>query len=345
MEEMEIIDPLQYPRWDDLLLAHPRHSVFQTSHWARVLHDSYGYQPRYAAVFDGNGLLACIPAMKVKSALTGTRGVSLPFTDYCEPITPDRATYQRMLEVLKNLGEREHWKYLELRGGSDLLGDVPSSSFYYRHDLELSKNADALSDNLKDSTKRNIRKAQREGVTVARSRELDAVRTFYQLHCMTRKKHGAPPQPASFFERLYDHVIRPGHGQVILAAHLGRIIAGAVYLHFGREAVYKFGASDSRYLHLRPNDLIMWEAIQDYCQERYARFCFGRTEPDNEGLRQFKSGWGAEEKTVRYFKYDIMKKEFVAGKASHAAVSAMIFRRMPSPLLKIAGQMLYRHMG
>jgi lipid II:glycine glycyltransferase (peptidoglycan interpeptide bridge formation enzyme) len=204
---------------------------------------------------------------------------------------------------------------------------------------------DRLYVSVKGSTKRNIRKAQREGVTIARSRELDAVRTFYQMHCLTRKKHGAPPQPASFFERLYDHVIRPGHGQVILAAHLGRIIAGAVYLHFGREAVYKFGASDSAHLHLRPNDLIMWEAIRGYGEAGYARFCFGRTEPDNEGLRQFKSGWGAEEKTVRYFRYDIRKKEFVAGKAAHAGISAMIFRRMPDPLLRLAGSMLYRHMG
>jgi lipid II:glycine glycyltransferase (peptidoglycan interpeptide bridge formation enzyme) len=250
-----------------------------------------------------------------------------------------------MLAVLKNHGEREQWKYLELRGGSDLLGDAPSSASYYRHDLELYADTDKLYRNVKDSNKRNIRKAQREGVTIARSRELDAVRTFYQMHCLTRKKHGVPPQPASFFERLYDHVIRPGHGQVILAAHLGRIIAGAVYLHFGREAVYKFGASDSRYLHLRPNDLIMWEAIQWYCREGYARFCFGRTEPDNEGLRQFKSGWGAEEKVIRYFKYDIRRKEFVVGKAARASVSAMIFRRMPAPLLRIAGAMLYRHMG
>jgi hypothetical protein len=342
---MELIDPLQYPGWDELLLAHPRHSFFHTSHWARVLHDSYGYRPRYVAVIGQKRLSACIPAMEVKSLLTGSRGVSLPFTDYCEPVAPDRAIYQGMLDFLKAQGEREQWRYLELRGGADLLGDAPSSASYYRHVLELSTSTDKLYADLKDSTRRNIKKAQRDGVVIARSRELDAVRTFYQLHCKTRKKHGAPPQPASFFERLYDHVIRPGHGQVVLAAHLGRIIAGAVYLHFGSEAVYKFGASDSNYLHLRPNDLIMWEAIQGYCKDGYGRFCFGRTETDNEGLRQFKSGWGAGEKVVRYFKYDIRRKEFVAGKATHAGISSMIFRRMPDPLLRLAGAMLYRHMG
>jgi hypothetical protein len=342
---LEILDPIGYPEWDDLLLSSPGYSFFHTSFWARVLCDSYDYRPHYLTRIHDNKLDVLVPVMEVRSFLTGRRGVSLPFTDYCEPIISDHGNRQDMLAFLKAHGEREKWKYLELRGGADLLGKVPFSSFYYRHILQLSTDVDTIYAHLKSSTKRNIRKAVREDVVVTRSNTLEAVITYYKLHCLTRKKHGFPPQPFLFFQRIFDHIISRDHGQVALADYQGKTIAGAVYLHFGNEAIYKFGASDCRFLHLRPNDLLMWETIQWYCRNGYTRFCFGRTDPDNEGLRQFKNGWGAEEKVIRYFKYDVNRKEFKTEKPSNAAISTMIFRRMPIFFSRLVGRALYRHVG
>jgi hypothetical protein len=343
--DMEIINPLQYQGWDDLVFASQGCSFFHTSHWARVLHDSYNYRPCYLTRIRDGKLALLVPFMEVNSFLTGRRGVSLPFTDYCDPISCDTINWRDTLEYLKDYGKCSKWEYLELRGGEELLGREPFSSYYYRHVLKLSKDVDAVYSQLKDSTKRNIKKALREGVSVTRSNTIDAIKTFYRMHCSNRKKHGLPPQPFIFFQKLYDHIISLDHGQVVLADYQGRTIAGAVYLHFGSEAIYKFGASDSKYLHLRPNDLLMWETIQWYCRKGYAKFCFGRTDPNNEGLRQFKNGWGAGEKVLRYFRYDIKRNEFKTAKASDVGMSTMIFRKMPIFLSKWAGKVLYRHVG
>lgn len=83
---LEIIDPTQYPNWDELLLSTPGSSFFHTSSWARVLKEAYGYTPKYFTEFDGGHISTLIPVMEVDSFLTGRRGVSLPFTDYCEPL-------------------------------------------------------------------------------------------------------------------------------------------------------------------------------------------------------------------------------------------------------------------
>jgi hypothetical protein len=342
---MDIINPLEYPNWDRLLLASPGYSFFHTSFWASVLHDSYNYLPRYLVRIHDGKMTDLLPIMEVRSALTGRRGVSLPFTDYCDPIISDHSKLERLLEFLKIYGEKEKWRYFELRGGEDLLGKVPSSSFYYCHVLKLSTDVDGVYAHLKSGIKRNIKKAMREGVVVTHSSTLDAVKTFYHLHCQTRRKHGIPPQPFNFFQRIYDHIISCDHGHVVLAVHQGKPIAGAIYLHFGNEAIYKFGASDSEYLHLRPNDLLMWEAIQWYCRHGYTRFSFGRTDPDNEGLRRFKNGWGTDEKVIRYFKYDISKKEFKTEKTSNGAITLTIFRKMPIFLSELVGKVLYRHVG
>ncbi len=341
---LQIINPLTHPGYDDMVLA-AGGSFFHTSFWARVLHDSYGYRPCYLTEIHDGKVATLVPLMEVRSFLTGKRGVSLPFTDYCEPIIADQDAGRNILEFLQAYGEREKWKHWELRGGERFWNKTPVSSFYYRHFLKLSTDVDAVFAKLKSSTKRNIEKAIREKVTVTHTNTLEAVKTFYHLHCLTRKKHGVPPQPFHFFQLVYDHIISRGHGQVVLAFHRGNAIAAAVYLHFGNEALYKFGASDSKYLHVRPNDLLMWEAIQWYCRKGYTQFCFGRTEPENEGLRQFKKGWGAEETVIRYFRYSVRNKEFRTEPASSAAISPMIFRRMPIFLATLVGKALYRHVG
>jgi hypothetical protein len=343
--DLEIINPLGYRGWDDLLLSRPDYSFFHSSHWARVLHDSYGYQPCYFSVIDRRELSACIPVMEIRSALTGTRGVSLPFTDYCLPLVPAGLSLNDLFSSLVEHGMKRAWQSLEVRGGEKLPQEWPSSSSYYGHTLDLSPSEESLFSRIKDSTQRNIRKAKRDGVTILLSTSADGTEEFYRLNCITRKAHGLPPQPLYFFRNIYDHVLSKGHGFIALARYRENTIAGAVYFLFGKRALYKYGASDRRFLHVRPNDLVMWEAIR-WCRDHgYSTLCFGRTEPENEGLRAFKNGWGVEERTVRYALFDMGTRQFITGNPTGRAVSTAILRRTPVPLLKLIGNALYKHVG
>jgi lipid II:glycine glycyltransferase (peptidoglycan interpeptide bridge formation enzyme) len=131
----------------------------------------------------------------------------------------------------------------------------------------------------------------------------------------------------------------------MLASYNKKTIAGAVYFHFGDKALFKYGASEKKYRHLRANNLVMWEAVKQYVKNGYGSFCFGRTEPENAGLRQFKSGWGAKEYLIYYYKYDLIKGAFVKDSSKVKGLHNKIFKNMPIPLLKITGSLLYRHMG
>ena len=114
---IEIINPLSYPGWDDLVIASGKGSFFHSSNWARVLHESYGYKPVYFAFPTDDGHKALVPFMEVKSSITGKRGVSLPFTDYCEPIIPDGSTIGDVVEHSIRFGKSSGWRYVELRSG------------------------------------------------------------------------------------------------------------------------------------------------------------------------------------------------------------------------------------
>jgi hypothetical protein len=345
MQSLQVIDPSTYPNWDDILLATPDASFFHSATWATVLTESYHYKPCYFAAINSDRLTALCALMDVRSALTGRRGVSLPFTDYCEPITSDAESFQEMFAHITRYGREKGWKYIELRGAESFLKEAPHSSFFYGHTLELPRNPETLFSAFRDSTKRNIKKAGKESVEVKICQDMEGMKAFYGLNCMTRQQHGLPPQPFFFFKKVHGHILSKGRGFIVLAMHEGKPVAGNMFFHFGKKALYKYGASDKNYQHLRANNLIMWEAIQWYCKNGYTHFCFGRTEPENDGLRQFKNGWGTREHSIRYYKYDLQRNEFIGESQGIAHQYKKVFTRMPIPALKVAGQLLYRHMG
>ncbi len=98
--DIKIINPLKYDGWDELLIANHGYTIFHTSTWARVLYESYHYDPVYFTLFKKNKLSALIPVMEVKSILTGCRGVSLPFSDYCDPIMTERIQIHKLRRSL-----------------------------------------------------------------------------------------------------------------------------------------------------------------------------------------------------------------------------------------------------
>jgi lipid II:glycine glycyltransferase (peptidoglycan interpeptide bridge formation enzyme) len=171
------------------------------------------------------------------------------------------------------------------------------------------------------------------------------MQAFRRLNCITRRRHGIPPQPFRFFDKIYEHVISKNRGFVVLASYEDRVIAGAIFFHFGEKAVWKYNGSERSFHRLRGNNLILWEAIKWYCQNGYERICFGRTEPEDEGLRKFKVGWGAREEKEKYCRYDLGRDEFLEKSWVVTEKYRQIFRRMPPVVLNAIGSMLYRHVG
>ena len=344
-QELQIINPLDFPGWDELVLASKTSSFFLSSNWARVLQESYHYKPLYFTIIKENKISTSVPCMEVRSAFTGNRGVSLPFTDYCEPIAGGKEELREVLSYMFAYGKDAGWKTIELRSGNCLAEVFPSSCFYYGHTLDISENERQIFSKFRDSTKRNIKKAEKEGVVVKISNSMESLKEFYRLNCMTRKDHGLPPQPFYFFSKIYEHIISKKLGIVALAEHKNKKIAGAVYFHFGEKAIYKYGASEKNHQNLRANNLVMWEAIKWYSQNGVKEFCFGRTEPENHGLLQFKRGWGGKEHSIEYYKYDLKNEAFVIDYLKLSEIHNRVFHNMPISLLKITGSLLYKHMG
>ena len=338
------VDPLQEPDWDAKLKHHPHATLFHSAAWVRVLRDTYRYTPLYL-VSAKTQQSTILPLMEVNSRFTGKRGICLPFTDECEPLGFEADEYQDVLEHLKEQGRQREWKYWEIRGGGRLMRDAPPSITFLSHSLELGSNETKLFENCDSSVRRAIRKAEKNGVKVELSETLEAMSLFYELQCKTRRRHGLPPQPFSFFLNIHRHIIAKGLGFLVLATHDEKPIAASLFLQWGRQAAYKFGASDPDYQELRGSNLVMWHAIQTCVRKGLETLDLGRTSLANEGLRRFKLGWGTAEEQLAYFKFDLRRNRYVSDTDNATGWHNQVFSRMPVSLLRMIGRFLYPHIA
>lgn len=341
---MKFVDPLAGPEWDQLVLSHSDASFFHSSAWAKVLAKSYGHEPLYLHFSRHGETLALAPMMEVNSCFTGRRGVCLPFSDFCSPLLFNDYEPSVVAARLSALALERNWKYLEIRDRTGL-GLVVDPAIEYRgHTLDLRQSTEGLFASFSSSVRRAIRKAEDSKLSVEVLRSRESVMEFYGLHVRTRRRHGLPPQPASFFRNIVDEVIRKGAGFVVRASFASQCVAAAIFFQFGPTAIYKFGASEPASQKFRGNNLVMWEGIRFLARSGCESLHFGRTSLSNIGLRRFKLGWGTAEELIRYFRWDTAAGKWVGGCDHSRGPHNAFFAKMPLALSRLAGALVYPHL-
>jgi Uncharacterized protein involved in methicillin resistance len=343
----DIIDPRSSPEWDSFVKSRKDATFFHTTAWVQVLCDSYGFTPRYITLRDKNSIIAGLPVIAVRNIWGKQKAVSLPFSDFCGPLCDSDAEYEALLTCAIDLCKKNKWNDLELRGGQEFLKDKPEWSQCFTHSLDLTKSESDLLAACRDSTRRNINKARNQSIKITHETTMSALHEFYRLNVLTRREHGLPPQPWFFFEKIQQEIIAQGKGFILLAKIGGKFIAGNMFLIFGKKAYYKYGASDIRYQHLRPNNLVLWEGIKKCREYGCEDLNFGRTEMDHTGLLQFKRGFGCSETTINYYLFKPSKNRFIKRgiKMRNLGLRKLIFSRIPISILRIIGNHLYKYVG
>lgn len=337
-----LVDPIADPRWAQFIDQDPRASVFHSPGWLLALRETYGYQPTVSTTSDPsqpltNGVVFC----HVNSWLTGSRFVSLPFADHCEPLVED---HQDSADFVKPVASGR-WKYVELRpisatpgNGTNSPGFTVSERFWL-HRLDLS---DSLGDIFhalhEDCVRRKIRRAKKEKIVCEEGNNAALLGSFYQLLQRTRRRHRLPPQPREWFRNLSKFL---GDSiKIRVASKDGRPIASILTFAYNNKLMYKYGCSDERHHKSGGMQLLFWQAIEEAKEKNYSEFDLGRCEWENTGLRVFKDRWGATHSALKYWRYQ------PGATATNRQIkfARVLFRYCPHIFLQAAGR-FYRHIG
>jgi hypothetical protein len=345
--QLYTLDPMLDGRWDDLVASHPSASVFHQRGWLEALARSYGYRPVVlTSTPPGERLSDGIVFCEIKSWITGSRLVSLPFADHAEPLRNEIGDSFDLAVWLQNECSQQNWKYIELRPISGEMhsdGPLVASQSYWLHTLDLTPSLEQIFRNFhKNCIQRRIRRAEREHLSYEKGCSEGLVDDFYRLLMITRRRHHLLPQPRAWFRNL---VACMGSNVEIRLARKGSIpIAAILTLKHRSTVVFKYGCSDERFHHLAGMPFLFWNLIEESKQAGAEQIDFGRTDLENDGLIRFKDQFGTARRRITYFRYPQSARE-IAVAASYLPGTRALFSVLPDALSSIAGRLLYRHMG
>jgi hypothetical protein len=343
------LDPLRDPRWRSFIELDPRSSIFHTTEWLEALRRTYHYDPVVfttcpAGVRLTNGIVFC----QINSRLMGSKLVSLPFSDHCEPLVQDSENLREILFTIKKV-EAGRTNFAEIRPRAMDPGSECGLTFagrYCFHALDLKPNLEELHAHFqKDGMQRKIRRADREGVVMDQGNSELFLDQFYRLLLLTRRRHRLPPQPFSWFRNLSACM---GDRLVIYVASLDRRpIAAILTLRFRQTLVYKYGCSDKQFHNIGGMPRLFWQAIQDAKSHHLVELDLGRSDEDNEGLLRFKDHLGAARSPITYWQSS--DKPFITadrlGGALKSSFVQKLLASLPDSLYRLAGEVFYRHAG
>ena len=241
-------------------------SAFHKRGWLEALTRTYGYESLLlTSAPAGKPLSDGIVLCRVSSWITGTRLVSLPFADHCEPLLNDLDECREFMNWLRAECDRQQWRYVELRpllAAQDAGHGLQPSRSYCFHELDLRPSLEQIFRGWhKDSIQRRIRRAERERFSYEAGRSEQLVDEFYRLLPITRRRHQLLPQPRTWFRNLVNCM---GDGiEIRLARKNGALIPAMLTLRHRLTVVYKQWCSDEKFHRLGGMPFLFWRLIEE----------------------------------------------------------------------------------
>lgn len=297
---LEVVNPIESTLWHNLI-NNTRTTVFHSTEWISVVADSYSWIPQANILLDEAGKpIAGIAYFKIED-FRGPRIISLPFTDFCDPIVETMGNWHRISDSLVDfqLPIRLRCLHNQLIANDDRFKEN-NQAFWHRIDVQ--RDEEEIWGSIHSSARRAIKKAERNGVKVDFRNDKDAMIAFFELHLGVRKyRHNLLAQPFEFFEAIWENFIKPEKGTIALASLDGDIVGATLNLKWQDTFYYKYSASALTQLAVRPTDIIIYESMKYAKQQGLNYIDMGLSEIEHEGLVRFKRKYATDEKVVTFF--------------------------------------------
>jgi len=307
LTKIEILSPGSHELYDDFLTLLPETLIYHSSKFKQFLQDLLGCQDEYLLALEDGKIRGALPLMFVE--FEGRRVYnSLPFYGSNGGIVADSDNAAQLLAST----------YAEIaRAQTTISATIVTNPFTEStfsalpHNLtderisqftRLSSSADfrdQLMSRIDSSARRNIHKAQREGIIIEIDHALlPRLREMHQANILAI---GGLPKPERFFTLIPKHFAPGRDFDLYVAKKDGTIVAALLLFYFNQTVEYITPAIDSDYRSYQPLSLILIEAMIDACKRGYTRWNWGGTWNTQMGVYRFKKKWAAAECRYRYY--------------------------------------------
>ncbi|MEZ4087697.1 MAG: peptidoglycan bridge formation glycyltransferase FemA/FemB family protein [Candidatus Gracilibacteria bacterium] len=157
--------------------------------------------------------------------------------------------------------------------------------------VDLTPSEEEILAQMKSKGRYNIKVAQKHGVTITESHDIEA---FYSLFKETTSRDDFSGHPLTY----YQNMVEATGARLFLAMYENKPIAGAIVTYFNKTATYYYGASSDQNRNVMAPYLLHWHIMQDAKNQGYTEYDLFGIAPENaknhpwQGVTSFKLKFG-----------------------------------------------------
>jgi hypothetical protein len=298
---LRYLEPGEYPLWDALVDASPQGSIFCRSWWLRAVGNV-----RVLACFSGRHLVAGVPLyfethfgipVCTMPKLTQTWGIVLPPPEGKRVTAVSRET--KILLAFATALSR--YKLFFQAFHPSLSNWLPFYWSGFRQTTRFTYVIDDLTNlnqvwhEMAESARRQIRKAQRAGLTIVPC----SIEEVYRCECLSYRHNGRmPPHSESLLKNIYNAAKQNESGACFAVVDQEGTSSSAWLLVWDRNRTYNLvGGADIELRNNGANSLGVWDAIQFAAQRSRALDFAGSI---IESIEHFNRNFGAKQVPYNY---------------------------------------------
>lgn len=303
--------------WEDFMSLHPETNFLQSWYWGEF-HKNLGNDIQRTGFYKNNKLIGVMLSV-VENAKRG-RYLTVPGGPIIDWTGPDLVN--SFVNEIKRIAKDTNCVFVRVRP------QLESSEFskkIFRQNgfvnapihlhaelttqLDITKSEEDLLKNMRKTTRYEIKKAISLGIEVTgwqlksdrRYYENPLIREFYDLQLVTARRQKFVPFSFDFLNEQFKVFSQKNQALLYRAALNNKLLAEAIIIFYGKEAVYHYGTSTDEGRKYPGSYLIQWEAIKEAKKRGMTSYNFWGVSPFNEpnhrfyGLSLFKRGFGGKD--------------------------------------------------
>jgi len=271
--KLAVLTQEHYERWFEGCFKRLHHrSPFHHPAWLQAAGSGVNFDLRFVGIYDGKDLVAALPGFLTRRGPIRLFGSPLrgTMTSYLGPVGSNLDTGTDLVDLVRSCCEfacrqwGASYARFTLRAAPAGMEAELGANWEQQHPrsyrLDLSPGTVALWDRLKSDCRRNIRRAQQQGIEIVPMRD---AHLFFEILEETFRRHGTSSwQPERFFELVMAGLIPRDLLWAWGAKYQGKTVAVGLFVHDDQEMHFISGASLPEYGSLPTSYLLHWHAIE-----------------------------------------------------------------------------------
>jgi len=243
--------------WDNFINQNQDAHLLQSGAWAS-LKSQFGWEPHF---FIEEG---CGAQVLVKNYPFGFKFAYLPKGPVgmnWNALWPTIHKFCRQNRVFNLRVEPDLWENADIQFDDQLIGFQRSTPIQPARTLliELGESEDELLARMKQKTRYNIRLANKKGVKIHRSKNIDL---FFAIMKVTGQRDEFGIHGCDYYQYAFNEFSKNNDCELLIASYQQKSLAGIMVFAQGKRAWYLYGASTDDERDRMPTYLLQWEAIR-----------------------------------------------------------------------------------